>query len=75
MASYSGLPGNPRQEANAMARAKRAARAEDAVEKVRVTLRLPSALVIEAEHRRVDERRTLNALVTDALRAYLKGGR
>ena len=44
-------------------------------EKLRVTLRLPRSLVIEAEHRCVDERRTLNALVAQALRAYLKGGR
>jgi hypothetical protein len=58
-----------------MAKAKRTTRPEDDEEKVRVTLRLPRALVIEAEHRRVDERRTLNALVTDALRAHLKGGR
>lgn len=48
---------------------------QEADEKVRVTLRLPRALVIEAEHRRVDERRALNALVAEALRAYLKGGR
>lgn len=57
-----------------MAKAKRATGNRDD-HKVRVTLRLPRALLIEAEHRRVDERRTLNALVTDALRAYLKGGR
>lgn len=58
-----------------MAKTKRTTRPDDDGEKVRVTLRLPRALVIEAEHRRVDERRTLNALVTEALRAYLKGGR
>ena len=57
-----------------MAKAKRRDH-QEADEKVRVTLRLPRALVIEAEHRRVDERRTLNALVAEALRAYLKGGR
>jgi hypothetical protein len=57
-----------------MAKAKRRGN-QEADEKVRVTLRLPRALVIEAEHRRVDERRTLNALVAEALRAYLKGGR
>jgi hypothetical protein len=58
-----------------MAKAKRGPRPTDDGEKVRVTLRLPRPLLLEAEHRRVDERRTLNALVTDALRAYLKGGR
>jgi hypothetical protein len=58
-----------------MAKAKRNTRRDDDEEKMRVTLRLPRAVLLEAEHRRVDERRTLNALVTDALRAYLKGGR
>jgi hypothetical protein len=58
-----------------MAKAKRTTRPADDDEKVRVTLRLPRLLLLEAEHRRVDERRTLNALVTEALRAYLKGGR
>jgi hypothetical protein len=58
-----------------MAKAKRNTRRDDDEEKVRVTLRLPRAVLLEAAHRRVDERRTLNALVTDALRAYLKGGR
>jgi hypothetical protein len=48
---------------------------DKADDKVRVTLRLPRALLIEAEHRRIDERRSLNALVTDALRVYLKGRR
>jgi hypothetical protein len=58
-----------------MAKAKRTTRPDNDGEKVRVTLRLPRPLLLEAEHRRVDERRTLNALVIDALRAYLKGGR
>jgi hypothetical protein len=46
-----------------------------AEEKTRVTLRLPSALLATAQHRCVDERTNLNALVADALRAYLRGGR
>jgi hypothetical protein len=63
------------QEDEPMAKAKLPPRRDDAADKVRVTLRLPRPLLLEAEHRRVDERRTLNALVTDALHAYLKGGR
>jgi hypothetical protein len=59
-----------------MAKVKRMTRRRDEeADTVRVTLRLPRPLLIEAEHRRVDERRTLNALVREALRAYLKGGR
>jgi hypothetical protein len=58
-----------------MAKGKRITSRDEESDKVRVTLRLPRPLLLEAEHRRVDERRTLNALVTDALRAYLKGGR
>ena len=58
-----------------MAKTKRLTKPDAATDRVRVTLRFPRALLIEAEHRRVDERRTLNALMTDALRAYLKGGR
>jgi hypothetical protein len=57
------------------ARAKRTTRGGDEADTVRVTLRLPRSMLLEAEHRRVDERRTLNALVREALRAYLKAGR
>lgn len=39
----------------------------------RLVTYLPTALKKKLEHRAVDERRTLTELVTEAVRAYLRG--
>lgn len=54
------------------------AKADKGGDRTKVTLRLPDALVQQAKHRAVDERRDLQDIVADALRAYLArtaGGR
>lgn len=53
---------------------KRAARTEGDT-KVKVTLNLPAALVLEAKHFALDKGADLQDVVAAALRAHLKGAR
>lgn len=59
-----------------MTKAKAAARQTAGEPKVKVTLNLPAALVLEAKHYALDHSADLQDVVADALRAHLaKRGR